>query len=259
MAHCFGDFPVFPLATRQKGESIGEGGEAVKDALYIIARAPRAGFAKTRLAADIGDERAIALYKAFLADLAARFSKCPFPLGWYVTPPDGWGDISGVVGGSERILFQGEGDLTRRQRDLFVGAGERGEGRVVLMAADSPQIGVEVVEEAFRLLDERDVVFGPTYDGGYYLIAMSRPHDVFEGPMSTGTELADVMARAERNGLSVGLLDATFDIDVADDLRHLVRHALDRPDLAATRAALEALGMMEDLSENGVGDFAGEA
>lgn len=232
----------------------------MKDALYIIARAPRAGFAKTRLAADIGDERAIALYKAFLADLAARFSDSRCPLGWYVTPPDGWTEISSLVGGGGRVLFQGEGDLTKRQRDLFLGAGERGEGRTVLMAADSPQIEAGVVEEAFRLLGERDVVLGPTYDGGYYLVAMSRPHDVFDGPMSTGTELDDVISRAERSGLTVGLLEATFDIDVADDLRHLIGPAGGRSDLAATRAALEDLGFMpETPSGDGAGKFAGEA
>lgn len=218
----------------------------MSDALYIIARAPRTGFAKTRLGKDLGHERAVALYKAFLTDLAARFSDSPFPLGWYVTPPDGWPDISALIGGSERVLFQGEGDLTRRQRDLFLGAGERGEERVVLMAADSPQLGVEAIEEAFRLLKRKDLVLGPTYDGGYYLIGMSRPHDVFEGPMSTGSELDNMMARADHLGLSIGLLEATFDVDVADDLRHLMQPALERSDLAATRAALESLGLMEE-------------
>ncbi len=232
----------------------------MKDALYIIARAPRAGFAKTRLGKDLGDERAVELYKAFLADLGARFSNSPFPLGWYVTPSDGWPEISELVGGGGRVLFQGDGDLTRRQRDFFLGAESRGEGRVVLMAADSPQLGVGVVEEAFRLLEERDIVIGPTYDGGYYLVAMSRPHNVFEGPMSTGVELDDVIKRAERSGLSVGLLEATFDVDVADDLRHLIQPALERADLAATRAALEDLGLLEDPpSGGGVGECVGEA
>lgn len=224
----------------------------MNDALYIIARAPRAGFAKTRLGHALGHERAVALYKAFLADLGARFSEAPFPLGWYVTPPDAWPEIEECAGGCERVLFQGEGDLTRRQRDLFLGAEERGEGKVVLMAADSPQLGVETVEEAFRLLDERDIVLGPTYDGGYYLVAMTRPHDIFEDPMSTGTELDDVIKRSERSGLSVGLLEATFDVDEAGDLRHLISPALERPDLSATRAALEGLGLMDE-------EFVGEA
>jgi len=229
------------------------------DAIYIIARAPRAGFAKTRLGNTIGHERAVALYKAFLTDLGARFSDAPFPLGWYITPPDSWPEIEELVGECGRVLFQGEGDLTRRQRDLFVGAEARGEGRVVLMAADSPHVGVEVVAEAFRLLEGgRDVVLGPTYDGGYYLVAMRRPHNIFEDPMSTGTELDDVIKRAERAGLSVGLLEATFDIDEADDLRRLAGPAFERSDLAATRAALEKLGLMDEMSD-GVGEFAGGA
>lgn len=233
----------------------------MKDALYIIARAPRAGFAKTRLGNGIGHERAVALYKAFLADLGARFSNAPFPLGWYVTPPGSWPEISACAGGCERVLFQGEGDLTRRQRDLFLGAKERGERKVVLMAADSPQVEAGAVEEAFRLLDERDIVLGPTYDGGYYLVAMSRPHDVFEDPMSTGTELDDVIKRAERSGLSVGLLEATFDVDEAEDLRYLTGPARERSDLAATRAALEDLGLLEEgpLSGDGIEELAGEA
>lgn len=228
------------------------------DAMYIIARAPRPGFAKTRLGNSIGHECAVFLYKAFLADLASRFSEAPFPVGWYVTPPGSWPEFSRIVGESERVVFQKDGDLTRRQRDFFLGAEERGEGRLVLMAADSPHVGVEAVSEAFRLLDERDIVLGPTYDGGYFLVAMSRPHDVFEAPMSTGTELGDVIKRAERARLSVGLLEATFDIDEAEDLRHLVGLASEREDLAATRAALESLGFAED-PPYGVEKFAEEA
>lgn len=218
----------------------------MKDALYVIARAPRAGFAKTRLGRTIGHERAISLYRAFLRDLAARFSDSPFPPGWYVTPSDAWPEISELTGETGRVIFQGDGDLTERQRDLFRGAKGRGEGRTVLIAADSPHLGVEVVEEAFRYLDSSDLVFGPTFDGGYYLIGMRGYHDVLNGvPMSVGTELDHITARAQLAGLSVSLLDATFDVDVVEDLRHLLPLALERPDLRATREALESLGLME--------------
>jgi uncharacterized protein len=60
----------------------------LKDRLYIAAKAPRAKIAKTRLGHAIGHDNAAALYKAFLIDLAARFTDAPFALGWYVTPPD---------------------------------------------------------------------------------------------------------------------------------------------------------------------------
>ncbi len=227
------------------------------DALYIIAKAPRVGLAKTRLGHAIGHEAAITLYKAFLQDLAARFANVPFECGWYVTPPDAWADISPLVdwGGREvRILFQKEGDLTERQREFFLGAAVRGEERAVLMAADSPHLTVEVVIQAFRELDRHDLVFGPTYDGGYYLIGMRGWHDIFHGlPMSVGTELDDIVAQAERIGLSVGRVEATFDVDEVEDLEHLRQLIQSRNDLAATRAALETLGLYEDTGNGEVG------
>ncbi len=219
------------------------------DALYIIAKAPRAGLAKTRLGTTIGHEAAVALYKAFLQDLAARFTDAPFRCGWYVTPPDAWADISPLVdwnGREVRLLFQREGDLTQRQRELFRGAADRGEERVVLIASDSPHLGVEVVEQAFRELDRCDLVFGPTYDGGYYLIGMRGFKDVFRNaPMSTGAELDAIVAHAEEAGLSVGWVETTFDIDEAEDLEYLQKLALERDDLATTRKALASFGLLQ--------------
>ncbi len=231
----------------------------MSDALYIIAKAPRAGFAKTRLGRAIGDEAAIVLYEAFLRDLAARFAGAPFPCGWYVTPRDAWDDLSPLVGGGGRevkVLLQGEGDLGERQRELFRGAAARSEERVVLIASDSPQLTVGVVEQAFRELRRHDLVFGPTYDGGYYLIGMRGFRDVFRGvPMNVGTELEGLVAAARLAGLSVGRVETTFDVDEAEDLEHLKRLVDDRPDLAATRAALEALGLLHGPE----GDAAGGA
>lgn len=220
------------------------------EALYIIAKAPRVGLAKTRLGRAIGHEAAITLYRAFLQDLAARFANAPVECGWYVTPPDGWDDISPLVDWGERevrILFQEEGDLTERQRAFFYGAAARGEERAVLMAADSPHLTVELVMQAFRELDRHDLVFGPTYDGGYYLIGMRGWHDIFhELPMSVGTELDDIVAQAERFGLSVGRVETTFDVDEVEDLEHLRQLVERRNDLAATRAALETLGLSKN-------------
>jgi rSAM/selenodomain-associated transferase 1 len=227
----------------------------VSDALYVIAKAPRVGLAKTRLGRTIGHERAVTLYRAFLQDLAARFSGAPFALGWYVTPPDAWAEISPLVGESGQVLFQGEGDLTERQRELFRGAAGRGEKRTVLIASDSPHLTVGIVEEAFRCLDRQDIVFGPTYDGGYYLIGMRGHHDVLqEAPMSVGTELDGIVARARLSGLSVALLETTFDVDVVEDIRHLRPLVLERPDLAATRDALESLGLLEEESQPANGE-----
>ena len=219
----------------------------MKDVLYVAAKAPREGFAKTRLGREVGHGAAIGLYRAFLRDLGARFEGAPFPVGWYVTPPDAWPEISPLVNGhgGTRVLFQGDGDLTERQRSLFRGAAGRGEERTILIASDSPQLTVGVVERAFRELEEHELVFGPTFDGGYYLIGMRGWHDVLHNiPMSTNTVLDDIAARARAFGLSVGWVEATFDVDEAQDLDHLRGLATRREDLAATRAALEEFDLL---------------
>ena len=221
--------------------------ESPRDILYVAAKAPREGVAKTRLGREVGHGAAVGLYRAFLLDVAARFSGAPFPVGWYVTPPDAWADLAPLVDGhgEPRVLFQGDGDWTERQRDLFRGAAGRGEERTVLIASDSPQLAVGVVEEAFRALEEHELVFGPTHDGGYYLIGMRGWHDVLHNiPMSTNTVLDDIAARARASGLSVGWVETTFDVDEAEDLDRLRALVARRADLAATRAALEEFGLL---------------
>lgn len=216
--------------------------------LYVAAKAPRAGFAKTRLGEAIGHPQAVRMYEAFLRDLGARLYHAPFELGWYVTPPDAWPEIAplvGVDGRPPRVVAQGDGDWTERQRQLFRGAAARGEERVVLVASDSPHLGVDLLAQAFALLDEHDLVLGPVLDGGYYLIGMRGWHDVLAGvPMSTATVLDDLIARARRMGLAIGLVEPTFDVDEAADLRHLLPLARARPDLAHTRSALVGLGLL---------------
>lgn len=224
----------------------------IGDALYIAARAPRPGFTKSRLGRAIGQRQAATLYAAFLRDLATRFAQAPFPVGWYVTPEDAWPELAPLVEHTGRrgpVIPQGPGDWTERQRALFIGAAQRGETRTVLIASDSPQLELSVVSEAFEQLADRDLVLGPTTDGGYYLIGMRdsarRPWDVLSGVrMSTGTVLDELLTSAEALGLSAGLLPATFDIDEVTDLDQLTPLAMRRPDLSSTRSALLGLGLV---------------
>jgi len=227
-------------------------------ALYVAARAPRPGFAKSRLGRAIGHPAAVTLYGAFLRDLGRRFSVAPFAVGWYITPDDGWPEIAPLVAGTGQdgpVIAQPDGDWTERQRALFAGAAARGEQRTVLVASDSPHLEVETVAEAFRRLDHDDLVLGPTDDGGYYLIGMRaaperRPWDVLTGVrMSTGTVLDELCGRAGRLGLRAGLLPPTFDIDEVGDLDRLVPLALHRNDLLATRVALARCGLLAPAAE----------
>jgi glycosyltransferase A (GT-A) superfamily protein (DUF2064 family) len=231
-----------------------------QDVLYVAARAPRPGFAKTRLGREIGHDRAAALYAACLRDLAARLKEAPFRVGWYFTPDNGWSELESLVSTVRGpwsmqgpILAQPPGDWTSRQRALFSTARSRNECRTILIASDSPQIGLDTIVEAFDRLRWDDLVLGPTDDGGYFLVGMRspadadavRPWEALAGvQMSTRTVLDEILARAAHLDLRTSLLAPTFDVDDAADLERLIPLALRRDDLAATRAALECLGLM---------------
>lgn len=206
---------------------------------YIAAKAPRLGQVKTRLARDLGDAAALELYRAFLVDLAAEFPD----IGWFVTPPDAWSEIAHTIAPAgpapTRWLDQGPGDWTQRQRFLFATAAARGEDRTVLIGSDSPQLRAEVIAQAFAALDDHEVVLGPTFDGGYYLIGMRGWHDVLAGvAMSTHDVFGEIMDAAGRDGLRVAILEATFDVDEVEDLTLLRRAVAHGQGLQATRAAL---------------------
>lgn len=210
------------------------------DRLFIAAKAPRPGLAKTRLGAVIGHHRAAALYAAFLTDLGARFRGS----GWYVTPGDAWPEIACLVSprATGAVAVQPAGDWTRRQRHLLRSFAGQGEGAVVLVASDSPHLSTAYVNAAFTALGDHDLVLGPTHDGGYALIGLRRWHDVLDGiGMSEARVVDQILERAAAMELQVHLLPVTFDVDQAADLRLLREELRRRDDLPATAAALRGL------------------
>ena len=235
----------------------------------IAARAPFPGATKTRLGATIGMERACRLYRAFLTDLALRFTPAPgadrpagcppgvgtqapgYDLGWAFTPAevDFASVLRDLVGvpppPSVRFVAQ-EGDgWGPRQANLLRWGHDHGYERTVLVASDSPHLPRAIPDLAFAALADHDVALGRVHDGGYYLIGLRGCHDVFGGvPMGTASAADALLARAAALGLHVAELPSTFDVDEAADLEAL-RRAL-APDGAAapaTWAALYELGL----------------
>jgi rSAM/selenodomain-associated transferase 1 len=198
-------------------------------ALVIVARYPEAGKTKTRLASAIGAQEAADLYRAFLTDLARRFSGSDIALHWAFTPPEV--DYAAFVAtlapalAQHMTCFPQQGaDFNTRLHNVFKWTSNRHYSYTVLIGSDSPHIGREIVAQARSALNEADVVLGPADDGGYYLIAMCEPHNVFSGiPMSTDVVLQMTIELAQRQGLSVRLLDTLFDIDEWPDLQRLTQ------------------------------------
>lgn len=204
--------------------------------MYIAVKAPRPGFVKTRLARELGTERATRLYTAFLRDLAVRFPDA----GWFFTPDNAWAEIAAVSAAPPHAIAkpQGPGTWAERQDRLFASTCPSRDDPVVLVGSDSPQVGLAAVAQAFCELGRNDLVLGPGHDGGYWLVGMSTYHDLLAGvPMSTPRVLSAVLGDAARRGLSVALLEPDFDVDEVADLPALER-AVAAGDLPHTRVEL---------------------
>lgn len=192
-----------------------------ENVLVVMAKAPRLGEVKTRLAAGVGAERALALYGAFLADIDTRFGGGAPELVWAVDPPGG--DLAPFVAAPRRRLDQRGADLGARMGNCFADLFAAGARRVVMIGADAPHLEDERIAAAYALRDERDVVLTPTRDGGYCLVGLSAPHDLFSIRMGTSAVLEQTLRRAAALGLRAQLQSPSFDVDEIADVASLAR------------------------------------
>ena len=90
----------------------------------------------------------------------------------------------------KRLCFQaqGEGDLGQRIERAFRDAFAGGDRRVVVIGCDSPELDTQLLNRAFRALDQTDLVIGPARDGGYYLIGLRAPVAQLWRDIAWGTE-----------------------------------------------------------------------
>jgi uncharacterized protein len=211
-------------------------------ALVIMARYPRTGTTKTRLARSIGGQETVSLYKAFLTDLAEKFAGQIADLHLAYTPPEvNYANFMESLAPSYvqhmRCFPQQGADLGDRLLHAFQWMYESGYERTIVIGSDSPHICRDIVASARKALDEADVVLGPADDGGYYLIAMREPYDVFRDiPMSTSRVLQMTIELARSQGLKVSTLESLFDVDELPDLLRLAQLLQADSDLAPATA-----------------------
>ena len=212
------------------------------DVLVVMARQPTPGTVKTRLARHLGAAAACALYRAFLADIATTCGSDAWSVVWAVTPPQA--DLRPIVGAGARQLAQRGVGLGARMRHAFADLFAAGAARVVMIGADAPHLGAARIGAAFAALATQDVVFAPTRDGGYCLVGLAAPHDVFSGvAMGSAAVFGETMARVAALRLRAGVQATTFDVDEPGDVETLrALLAAGRVRLPATAAALRGEG-----------------
>ncbi len=207
-----------------------------------MAKAPRVGEVKTRLAAEIGDKRAAELCEAFLRDTWDNLPRVENTTRAFFFAPADSREFFETLAPDALLLPQPETSFGERVQVGFQDIFELGAERVILVGGDTPHLTASRIEEGFSALDSDDVVLGPCTDGGYYLIGMKTPNAaLFEGiAWSTPDVLAQTRAHAIRLGCRCHELSTSFDVDDADDLRRL--HDLLKRDPGLSQETARSLG-----------------
>lgn len=189
--------------------------------LIIFAKTPRRGLVKSRLARDIGGAAATRWYRQNLALTLRRLgltkrwdcriiaaphhaAAWPWPKPW-------------------RFSHQARGDLGQRMLKALRSAGKN---HTVLIGSDIPGIEPQHIAAAFRALEQNDAVFGPSADGGYWLVGFSpryRGNPFTDVRWSTEWALEDTVA-GFRSGTKVGLVAEMQDVDEGPDLAAATSH-----------------------------------
>lgn len=205
-------------ATETEGRS--SGGDRV---LVIMAKAPRPGAVKTRLAPSLPPAAATAFYCCLLHDtleLARSVNDVEVAV---MCPEADVNELAQLVGKEVSVVAQeGEG-LAAGLTSVFAHFSEEPQRRTIAFNSDTPHLPRSVLEAAFETLAAHDVVVGPTHDGGYYLVGAkaSYPALFAADGLGTSSALERLLSRAQALELSVGFVDPFYDIDVADDLSRL--------------------------------------
>jgi hypothetical protein len=219
--------------------------------LLVFAKQPLPGRVKTRMTPPLSPEEAADLYSSMLLDVLDKCCRLPAAelLLLYENQPGSREFFSSLF--PEEALFPQTGEgLGERLENAFSLAFSRGCRRAVVIGSDSPDLPIRHIENAFRLLEGggQDAVFGPTEDGGYYLLGLTSPQPLLfrDIPWSTHKVLEASLEKCSEAGLRAELLPRWYDLDTADDLARLPleQSGGEAPRTCRTVAALKKAGRM---------------
>lgn len=183
--------------------------------LIVFIKNPVLGKVKTRLAASVGDEEALQIYKLLLdhtkkVATSTHASKYLYYSNFIAN--DNWNPHTFT-----KRLQSGDDLGARMMKAIEEVLKEK--SKAVIIGSDCPQLSPEILEDAFEALEKFDIVTGPTYDGGYYLIGMKAIHPTLFQNMTWSVRdvFAQTLLRIQRLGLSNEVLEMLSDIDTIED------------------------------------------
>ncbi len=189
-----------------------------KNVLLIFVKNPVKGYVKTRLAKTIGDSKALQIYQSLL-QITHNITKevsCDRQV-WYsqsIEEDDLWRNNR-----YSKFVQQGS-DLGERMQFAFYKAFRNGYKKAIIIGSDCADLSPKLIDIAFDALDNHQVVIGPSRDGGYYLLGMTRylPNLFENKKWSHDTVYQHTVNQMRSHSISFEVLPVLNDIDMESDL-----------------------------------------
>lgn len=210
---------LLPKETKKDRKTIHYSLVNSKSLLVIFTRNPELGKCKTRLAATVGDETALDIYKFLLSHTAKITSNLNVAKEVHYSAEVPENDIW------DTTLFDKKqqigDDLGERMSNAFKKGFAAGFESICLIGSDMFDLEQADLELAFSALDSNEFVLGPALDGGYYIIGMKKWNQALFQKKAWGTEtvLKDTLADLKNN--KIHLLEVRNDVDIYDDIKDI--------------------------------------
>ena len=216
-----------------------------KSAIIIMAKQPIEGKTKTRMTPHLSHNQAAALFEALVKDtidLCAQVDQAELAIA--ISPPKSISYFRKISPPNTILVpavCQNIGDCLNQVLTHLLSIGFES---AFAINADGPTLPLEYLHQALSLIEDHDLVLGPSYDGGYYLIGLKQPApEIFEHiAWSTEEVLAQTITQAKKHGLAkYALLPEWYDVDNIDTLNKMSEELKTLPpsSLKHTRLFLE--------------------
>ena len=190
--------------------------------LIIFVKYPDPGKVKTRIARELGAEKAADIYSLIAGSVIENVSGSDkYRTVFFFDPPEMENGIRQWLGRDDVTYEPQSGNtIGERMSDAFERVFSGGAEKAVLIGTDVPEITGETVNRAFRLLEFEDAVIGPAEDGGYYLLGLKKPEPLLFDDIEWGSDSVykRTVERIEKLDLSYKPLDTLRDVDTAEDV-----------------------------------------
>lgn len=197
----------------------------IKNALIVFTRIPEAGHTKTRMMPYFTEKECENLHRCFLEDINSEIKKIDIDL--FICYTSNSRDVSEVInifGESAKYFPQIGEDIGIRMKNSIDFVFNIGYEKVVLIGTDVPEISSITIKNAFFELEKKDLVFGKTFDGGYYLVGMKKMiKDVFEVKSYGHNHVFEDTLKKLENKYEIGYVNTLNDMDDKEDIKSLYR------------------------------------